>query len=112
MGRRAAQQARDWRQAVRRGTARALCGADQRVAYACACDARRRWLRGLRWDRPGHRRSVVRVVRVVLDNTTLLALKLRKTGRELVAPLRWSPLDAHCTRACHGYLVCVVGALG
>ena len=69
MGRRAAQQARDGRQAVRRGTARALCGADQRVAYACACDARRRSLRGLRWD-PGHRRSVVRVVRVVLDNTT------------------------------------------
>ena len=70
MGRRAAQQARDGRQAVRRGTVRALCGADQRVAYACACDARRRWLRGLRWDRPGHRRSVVRVVSVVLYNTT------------------------------------------
>ena len=33
MGRRAAQQARDGRQAVRRGTVRALCGADQRVAY-------------------------------------------------------------------------------
>ena len=43
---------------------------------------------------------------------TTLALIFRTYGDELVAELRWSALDAHCTRACPGCVVCVVEALG
>ena len=43
---------------------------------------------------------------------TILALKFRKSGQEPVRPPRWPSHDDHCTKACPGCLVCVVGALG
>ena len=43
---------------------------------------------------------------------TILAWKLRKTGQVMVVLPRWSPHDAHCTRACPGGVVYVVGVLG
>ena len=45
-------------------------------------------------------------------DATLLAWELRKYSQVIVVLLRWSPHDAHCTRACPGGVVYVVGALG
>ena len=61
--------------------------------------------------------SSVSVLYVCVSHTepyqrTLLAWKFRRSARELVVWLRWSAHDAHCTKACPGCLVCVVGALG
>ena len=56
--------------------------------------------------------SSIRRVRSTGMGATTLAWKFRKYGPGLVAELRWSSLDAHCTRACPGCVVCVIEALG